>query len=109
MAEDGVEKFQDCLGSKSIMEKYPVISNGTFYLEAIETKFECAAMCEESDFFTFSNISNGPPDHNCSSAVKHYMSRKVPILLFVFFFSSIFMVSGFVYAIKVFRDSKRWA
>jgi len=36
---------------------------------AVETDFECAAMCGYSYLYTFSDTSRGPPPRNCSTAL----------------------------------------
>lgn len=34
---------------------------GLNILRAVETDFECAGMCLESKFYTFSDVTQGPP------------------------------------------------
>jgi len=44
-------------------------------LGAVETDFGCAGMCGESSFYSFSEVSRGPPTQNCSIAVTNFVSE----------------------------------
>lgn len=42
-------------------------------LNALEREFHCATMCESSIFYTFSDVSVGIPNKNCTQAVYDFI------------------------------------
>jgi len=55
----------------------------------MESTFKCAAVCQSNPFYVFSNVGNGLPPKNCSTAVKDYIDKyAIPIAIILFAFSA---------------------
>ena len=79
-------------------------------LGAVERKFECAKFCGSSMFYTFSNVSMGPPHQNCSEGLQEYVDDNFPIWSVEALIFSGMMLCGIIGTIaKIKRDSKKYA
>mmetsp|Transcript_48674 Transcript_48674/g.35832 ORF Transcript_48674/g.35832 Transcript_48674/m.35832 type:complete len:91 (+) Transcript_48674:580-852(+) len=65
-------------------------------LDATETEFQCAGLCELSKFYTFSEVGLGPPYQNCTQAINDYVSSKFPLWAAFFFIFAITLACGIV-------------
>eukprot|EP00347_Sterkiella_histriomuscorum_P004822 403358957 len=79
---EGAINFQQCpfnainqihyaVNNRSVSEVFHKIS----LLEALETDLNCASMCGDSRFYTFSNVTKGPPLHNCTTSANMLLER----------------------------------
>ncbi|CDW86527.1 UNKNOWN [Stylonychia lemnae] len=80
----GADNFPQCPGANTYIQLFfdqnlkdtgITVGEGLSYLKAIENDFECADACGESQFYTFSKVSKGPPPKNCTTAIKQTLEK----------------------------------
>mmetsp|Transcript_18366 Transcript_18366/g.17481 ORF Transcript_18366/g.17481 Transcript_18366/m.17481 type:complete len:125 (+) Transcript_18366:533-907(+) len=64
------------------------------YYYAAESEWNCSGYCNISDFFTFTNISKGPPLKNCTKAGYDYVEAMFPRWAAISFVQAVVLVFG---------------
>jgi len=56
-----------------------MVNLGLEAMGGMETDFQCAGMCDKpATFYTFSDVTQGPPKRNCSIAVENWLNDAAP-------------------------------
>ena len=79
-------------------------------LNALEREFHCATMCESSIFYTFSDVSVGIPNKNCTQAVYDFIDERFPAISGVMFACAIIIILGLIstFIICCAKDQRGW-
>lgn len=72
-------------------------------LGAVETDFNCAGFCRTSKYFTFSNVTRGPPTQSCTVAINEWMSSAVTLASVFFWIFFVLTLAAFVLTIVLTR------
>ncbi|CDW87388.1 UNKNOWN [Stylonychia lemnae] len=82
ISNDGAINFQTCplpilRAFEQSLSKYyqDSIDHNIDLLEALEFDFNCASMCKQSRFWTFSNVTQGPPHQNCATSFNRVIEK----------------------------------
>ncbi|CDW80637.1 tetraspanin family protein [Stylonychia lemnae] len=97
----GAHNFPECKGISTTLQLFITanISNsgdelklGISVLDGVERDFNCAGFCINSKFFTFSEVSQGPPPQTCVKAINQAMDGLARVTMFsglVYFVSTL--------------------
>jgi len=92
---DGFSRLLDC-PNEGISQKHE--SKYAVFLEALETEFDCAGICELPEFFMFSDVNKaeGPPQMLCKDAAISYVKNEGSKYSQLLMFAGIFAAIGVV-------------
>ena len=89
---DGFSRLLDC-PNEAISKRHE--SRYAVFLEALETQFNCAGICELPDLYMFSDVNHGqgPPEMLCKDAaisfIKNEGSKYSQLLMFAGIFAAV--------------------
>ena len=102
--EGGARNFPQCKGWETAIKGLAYfdptttgnVTLGLKALGAVENTFKCASFCSSSVFYTFSNVANGPPFQNCTTAISDYAENHFPGYALRFILLSLALLAGIV-------------
>ena len=113
--DGGMKNFTECPGAITLVTTAGIydknaagnISMGFNALGGLEYDFSCAAMCQTSPYYSFSDVGEGPPPQNCTTAISDYAESRFPIWGTIFFMYAGFIGVGIAAVYKILRLKRK--
>lgn len=99
------ENYPQCPGANETLQAF-IAANfsgsganmqlGLNVLDAVERDFDCAGMCYSSVYYTFSQVSDGPPERTCEKGIEKVLNKAATITKVSGIIFLIFTLLGFI-------------